>query len=209
MSSKNNCKENVLKYMINQNRPYSANDIAQNLHNEFSRAALQKALDELVNENKIREKVYGKQKVYSCVQPDDGASSSVSCKLNELDFKTEEARMKLHTLEAEFKLANDELKKLENQLTAEVALKQISELEEDVKRLEGEIESLSKLEVKVNETQESELTNKHEKLSKEHRKRKAMCMDIVHTILENYPKNIGFLLDEIGIEGDTDGVARS
>jgi 26S proteasome regulatory subunit (ATPase 3-interacting protein) len=40
--------ETVLKYLKDQNRPYSANDIMQNLHKEFGKTAVQKALDYLV-----------------------------------------------------------------------------------------------------------------------------------------------------------------
>ena len=54
----------VLKYMADQNRPYSTNDIVMNLRKEFGKTAVQNALDNLVIEQKLTEKVNGKQKVY-------------------------------------------------------------------------------------------------------------------------------------------------
>ena len=54
----------VLKYMADQNRPYSTNDIVMNLRKEFGKTAVQNALDNLVIEKKLTEKVNGKQKVY-------------------------------------------------------------------------------------------------------------------------------------------------
>ena len=54
----------VLKYMTDQNRPYSTNDIVMNLRKEFGKTAVQNALDNLVIEKKLTEKVNGKQKVY-------------------------------------------------------------------------------------------------------------------------------------------------
>ena len=54
----------VLKYMADKNRPYSTNDIVMNLRKEFGKTAVQNALDNLVIEKKLTEKLNGKQKVY-------------------------------------------------------------------------------------------------------------------------------------------------
>lgn len=43
--------------MKTQNRPYSANDVVTNLHNEYNKTAVQKALDQLVTDGKLFEKV--------------------------------------------------------------------------------------------------------------------------------------------------------
>lgn len=64
--------EAVLKYLRNTNRPYSANDIVMNLHKEFGKTVVQRALDALVQQTVILEKVYGKQKVYVFRQKVDG-----------------------------------------------------------------------------------------------------------------------------------------
>jgi 26S proteasome regulatory subunit (ATPase 3-interacting protein) len=47
-SKDGNAVEGVLKYLIGQNRPYSVNDVVQNLHKEFGKTAVQKAVDVLV-----------------------------------------------------------------------------------------------------------------------------------------------------------------
>jgi hypothetical protein len=54
----------VLQYFIHQNRPYSAQDVFMNLHKEFSKAVVQKVIDQLVESQQLREKVNGKQKCY-------------------------------------------------------------------------------------------------------------------------------------------------
>ena len=51
------CQKSVLKYLTDQNRPYSANDIVLNMHKEHGKTAVQKALDGLVAETKVVEKV--------------------------------------------------------------------------------------------------------------------------------------------------------
>lgn len=58
----------VLEYSERTNRPYSINDLCQSLPKEFSKTALQKALSQLTSENRIKEKVYNKQKIYSIIQ---------------------------------------------------------------------------------------------------------------------------------------------
>jgi 26S proteasome regulatory subunit (ATPase 3-interacting protein) len=50
------------------NRPFSANDIQTNLNGQIGKTAVVNSLEELANEKKINEKVYGKQKVYMALQ---------------------------------------------------------------------------------------------------------------------------------------------
>jgi 26S proteasome regulatory subunit (ATPase 3-interacting protein) len=47
-SKETSAVEAVLDYLRTQNRPYSVNDIVQNLHKEHGKAAVQKAVDKLV-----------------------------------------------------------------------------------------------------------------------------------------------------------------
>lgn len=60
--------EAVLKYLVDTNRPYSCADVTVNLRGAFSKSAVQKALDYLSENGKIRCKLYGKQKVYAATQ---------------------------------------------------------------------------------------------------------------------------------------------
>ena len=54
----------VLQYLVQQNRPYSAQDVFMNLHKEHSKAVVQKVIDQLVETKELREKLNGKQKCY-------------------------------------------------------------------------------------------------------------------------------------------------
>jgi 26S proteasome regulatory subunit (ATPase 3-interacting protein) len=54
--------------LLQSNRPYSANDIQTNLNGQLGKTAVVNSLEELANEKKINEKVYGKQKVYMALQ---------------------------------------------------------------------------------------------------------------------------------------------
>lgn len=63
--------EAVLKYLMDTNRPYSCADITVNLRGAFPKSAIQKALDALSESAKIKCKLYGKQKVYAAIQPEN------------------------------------------------------------------------------------------------------------------------------------------
>lgn len=56
----------LLRYLQEQNRPYSAQDVFGNLQREhgLGKAAVVKALEQLAQQGKIKEKTYGKQKIY-------------------------------------------------------------------------------------------------------------------------------------------------
>lgn len=49
--------EAVYNYMKMQNRPYSVNDVVANLQNNYNKTAVQKAMDQLVTDGKLFEKV--------------------------------------------------------------------------------------------------------------------------------------------------------
>ena len=54
----------VFSYLLKQNRPYSATDLHQNMGKDIGKAGVTKALECLASDGKIKEKVYGKQRVY-------------------------------------------------------------------------------------------------------------------------------------------------
>lgn len=202
MSNKD-AKEAVYKYLKLQNRPYSANDVMQNLHNEFGKTAVQKAMDDLTRENKIREKVYGKQKVYCPIQ-DDVNSAEMEVEIVELDSKIEKLTESLRKAEGELKLSETTLRELKKVPSMEDCTREKRDLEDEVKRLTKKVEDLSKLDVKISDKDRNQMIKDRENHLKEYRKRKRICMDILNSILENCPKPKKALLEEIGIETDED-----
>lgn len=55
--------EAVLDFFNTHNRPYSFNDIQNGLKEQFPKTNLQKVVSSLAEQGRIKEKVYGKQKV--------------------------------------------------------------------------------------------------------------------------------------------------
>ena len=93
------CANAVLKYLVAQNRPYSATDVMQNLHKEFGKTAIQKALDELAVQGRILEKVYGKQKVYCALQQGSASREEMARELAELDADVTKTTENLRAVE--------------------------------------------------------------------------------------------------------------
>ena len=57
-------KEEIYNYLYKQNRPYSLLNIFENLHKAIKKPALEKVLTELVDEDKLALKEFGKSMVY-------------------------------------------------------------------------------------------------------------------------------------------------
>jgi 26S proteasome regulatory subunit (ATPase 3-interacting protein) len=66
--SKSDQQKTVLTFLVQQNRPMSANDILAGFTGQLTKTSITNALDTLVSDQKISEKTYGKQKVYMALQ---------------------------------------------------------------------------------------------------------------------------------------------
>ncbi|XP_069691125.1 homologous-pairing protein 2 homolog [Periplaneta americana] len=196
--------EIILKYLRDQNRPYSANDIFMNLHKEVGKTSVQKCLDQLVEQGAVIEKVYGKQKVYVIKQEDTNNESDLKQELKNLDSKLVDISGKLATAEQELKNCELQLRELQSTPTTVEAKTQLTSLEDRVQKLKDKLEDLSKNTVKVSVEERENIQKNCENNLKFWRKRKRLCLDIVDSILEGYPKDKKTLLGEVGIETDED-----
>ncbi|XP_076668588.1 homologous-pairing protein 2 homolog [Andrena cerasifolii] len=196
--------DTVLQYMKVQNRPYSINDIVSNLHHEYGKTAVQKVIDKLVAGGKLFEKVYGKQKVYCVVQDSSHSVEELMRIDKELQAHANEVESKYQELENEIKVQEALLVSIKSSITIEEAKKQKAEVQENIKVLTHKLDGL----MEASGTEDlTECKRKTEKAlsnySREHVKRKRLCIDIMDCILENYPGNKAELYEEIGIESET------
>ncbi|KAK2717106.1 homologous-pairing protein 2 homolog [Artemia franciscana] len=199
-SKDGNAVEGVLKYLIGQNRPYSVNDVVQNLHKEFGKTAVQKAVDVLVMEKKLKEKTYGKQKVY-CV--DQNLFPEIDEKeLAQMDAEIAKLTEEIKKEELESKKVDQQLKELNSTLTTQEAKKSLNEISAQIEKLKVKLKSLSETQIQIPEEEKRQIQTENESSVKAWRKRKRICMDIAESILENYPKPKRELLEEMGIETD-------
>ncbi|GAB6032293.1 PSMC3 interacting protein [Chamberlinius hualienensis] len=194
--------EIVLDYMTSQNRPYSLVDIFTNLHGKYGKTALQKTLDVLVNQKKICEKSYGKQKVYVINQELLTAVSDVE--LKSMDTKILELNADLNDKTRSLKDAEMELNRLNSSLVTSEAQTLMDEIETELTSLNNRLKTLAENPNLVTAEDKKTITTNRDKYVKEWRKRRRCADDMLNAILEGYPKDKKALYEEIGVETDVD-----
>lgn len=203
-SSKNPTYSAVLEYLKAQNRPYSAIDIVNNLHKEHGKTAVQKALDLLVADGKIAEKLNGKQKAYVIRQ--EGLPSASDAELAELDAGVAAANQRTKELTDEAKSVEAEARKLEAEPTTEAAAGEAAVLAKEVSLLEKRLAALKAQrgggDAAAGKAEREKVAVERVRAVAEWRKRKRWCGDVTDAILESYPKPKRTLFEEVGIETD-------
>ena len=132
----------VYDYLVSTNRPYSVNDIVMNLHKEHGKAAVQRVLDQMVAEEKLKIKLNGKQ---SCFYANQEMFETCSeQELAGLDKNYSELEEEVKATGEKVKQTEAKLKQLTGSQTnaeAEAQLQQISsenkKLGERLKKLEN------------------------------------------------------------------------
>ncbi|XP_007482234.1 homologous-pairing protein 2 homolog isoform X2 [Monodelphis domestica] len=176
----------VLSYLQEQNRPYSAQDVFGNLQRDhgLGKAAVVKALEQLAQQGKIKEKVYGKQKIYFADQ--DAFDTLSDTDLKGLDDEILSLTSKVQSIQQSCRHMEVELKELTNSLTTPEMCKEIEELK---KQCASYTERLSKIKAATNHVTPEE---------------KEKATELFDAILEGYPKSKKQFFEEVGIETDED-----
>ncbi|KAG9474243.1 homologous-pairing protein 2 homolog [Eleutherodactylus coqui] len=194
----------ILKYLNEQNRPYSTQDVFSNLQREhgLGKTAVVKAMELLAQQGKVKEKVYGKQKIYFADQyqfPDvsDTELKSLDDQISGLSSKAQSVQQSCRQLETE-------LKDLNNSMTTEEMMKEIKELKQECSRDQEKLQKIKSATNHVTPEEKEKVYNERKQYSKEWRKRKRMATDIFDAILEGYPKSKKQFFEEVGIETDED-----
>lgn len=196
--------EEILKFMQNQNRPFSANDVLQNVGKEHGKSAVQKALDQLVKRNKLFEKLYGKQTIY-CVTQENINTANIDEDLKSIDREINEITINLKATEDEIQKNMGELISLRKKMTLTEARNNVNDLKKEIENLKDKLNECADSAVEsISNEEKLKVTKEYEMYVKEYRKRKRMCKEVLDAILEGYPKSKKHLFEEIGIETDED-----
>jgi len=195
-------KEIIVKYLTDQNRPYSVNDLVANLHNQIPKTGMQKLLDSLTEEGLVKEKLNGKQKAYVISQ--DKFSVASDADLEKLDNECNVLQNQLTEVSAEIKAKEIKLRSFGSQLTTSEAKKKIAELKDETGRLEVKLESLTNQSNMVDQDAMNKAKQNQNQVVKEWKSRKRMFSDISDAILENYPHPKKDFFEEMSIETDQD-----
>ncbi|KAL3832712.1 hypothetical protein ACJMK2_024329 [Sinanodonta woodiana] len=192
----------VLEYLEKQNRPYSALDICNNLHKEYGKTAVVKACESLAESGKIREKAYGKQKVYVADQSkfpdvDENEIQQMDATIAQLTEKVQDSMECVRKLE-------QELKTLNSSMSTEQAKVELKQLEAECIGYKNKLLKLKEGGVIISPQEKERVYAARQKYVKEWRKRKRISNDILDAVLEGYPKSKKELYEEVGIETDED-----
>ncbi|KIW02908.1 uncharacterized protein PV09_05956 [Verruconis gallopava] len=130
----------VLKYLKQQNRPYSATDISANLHNQVTKNNAQKILTKLHEAKKIVGRFSGKQSVYHAIQ--DPEDSTTPEELAEMDAQIQKTRDETEALVVQIRSLRAELAQLNSSLSNADLQAQIAEMEAEKTDIEGRLAAL-------------------------------------------------------------------
>ncbi|TGZ58201.1 hypothetical protein CRM22_009703 [Opisthorchis felineus] len=195
------CKADVARYFETENRPFSLIDVTNALKN-YGKTVVSKAIDELAESGILREKLYGKQKVYVYDQSqlpvfDESELRLLEEEITSLSILLAEEQYRLKSL-------SNELKKVTSTLTMEEATQELAHVESELNRVESEVTRLRKKGVVIRPEDFEEVTSSRDRFTTEWRKRKRIAMDIIDAIAEGYPKSKKQLISDVGIETDED-----
>ncbi|CAO2645395.1 Homologous-pairing protein 2 homolog [Lemmus lemmus] len=199
----------ILRYLQEQNRPYSAQDVFGNLQKEhgLGKAAVGKALDQLAQQGKIKEKTYGKQKIYFADQ--DHFDTVSDADLHSLDAKIAAVTAKVQSLQQSCRHMEAELKELTNALTTPEMQKEIQELKNECARYTERLKNIRAATNHITPEEKEEVNSTLYCFCPPERGfLPCQTTELCDAILEGYPKSKKQFFEEVGIETDEDHNVR-
>ncbi|XP_019731328.1 homologous-pairing protein 2 homolog [Hippocampus comes] len=204
MSKKDNSAAVILAYLNEKNRPYTSQDVFCNLQKQhgLGKTAVVKSMELLALEGKIKEKIYGKQKIYF-------ADQSQFKDVNDADLKVMDSHIaklneEMQVLNQSCRHLEAELKELNNSLTSQEMTSEITRLRDECSGCRERLDKIKSATNHVTPEEKDKVLKEHNVYVKEWRKRKRLASDMMDSILEGYPKSKKEFLEEVGVETDED-----
>lgn len=201
--SKANPTNQILQFLTERNRPYSATNLVDELHGEFSKTVIQKSLDQLTENGLITCKLCGKStKLYFAKQ--EGKEVASKEQLIEMDSHNDELQERITAL----KTKRDELRARRDQLASTRVLDDLrnyrTQIEIDVQNAAVLRDQLISAAQGINPDDIAQINKDFFTRCEQWKKRRNICMDILNTLcdqdgMDKKPKD---LIEEIGIETD-------
>ncbi|MEQ2255450.1 PSMC3 interacting protein [Ilyodon furcidens] len=189
MSKKDNGAPVILAYLNEKNRPYSAQDVFCNLQKQhgLGKTAVVKAMELLAQEGKIKEKTYGKQKIYFADQSQFRDVNDAD--LKSMDKQISELSAEVQSLTQSCRQLDTELKELNSSLTTEEMMAEIQELKAECSGYRARLEKIKSATNHVTPEEKEKVYKERDVYVKEWKKRKRLASDMMNAILEGYPKS--------------------
>ncbi|XP_070704758.1 homologous-pairing protein 2 homolog isoform X2 [Pempheris klunzingeri] len=174
MSKKDNGAPIILAYLNEKNRPYSAQDVFTNLQKQhgLGKTAVVKAMEQLALEGKIKEKTYGKQKIYFADQAQfkdvsDADLKAMDCQISELGADVQALTQSCRQMDAE-------LKELSGSLTTEDMVAEIQQLKAECSGYRERLEKIKSATNHVTPEEKEKVYKERNIYVKEWKKRKRL-----------------------------------
>ncbi|XP_060807108.1 homologous-pairing protein 2 homolog isoform X2 [Amyelois transitella] len=164
--------EAVLKYLTDTNRPYSCADVTVNLRGAFTKSAIQKALDYLSENGKIKCKLYGKQKVYAIVQTDVVVEGDND--IDDYDNLVKTLTQSIADKSNSLKTAEANLKQLTAAPTTDSAKVQIQDIKNKLQKLQNKLDTLRSSSEIVSTEEKKIILSEHDKFLREYSQKKVL-----------------------------------
>jgi chromosome segregation ATPase len=194
----------VYDFLAQQNRPFSLQNIVDSLANkaDLKKAALEKAISELVASDFVSCKEYGKTKLFLIRQkgfvlptPEEAAA---------LDQRLESLTAELGQISAVCRELETQLDRLNAQPRTEEAKDRVAVLQRDIEEATERIESLKEQGADFDDKTRITIQHRYEHALKGWRLRRSLAKQIIVQMAEGLERKPQALAEEIGIEVDAD-----
>ncbi|XP_062483665.1 homologous-pairing protein 2 homolog isoform X2 [Pezoporus occidentalis] len=162
----------LLRYLREQNRPYSAQDAFSNLQRE-----------------------HGLGKAEQLPAASDAELRGLDAQIAALSGQVQELQQSCRQMEAE-------LKDLSSSMTTPEVAKEIKELKKDCESYAEKLERMKSATNHVTPEEKEKVCSEQKLYCREWRRRKRMATELLDAILEGYPKSKKQFFEEVGIETD-------
>ncbi|XP_068118783.1 homologous-pairing protein 2 homolog isoform X2 [Hyperolius riggenbachi] len=159
-------------------------------------------MEQLAQQEKIKEKVYGKQKIYFADQEQFPTISDPE--LKQLDAQVSELNSQVQSAQLSCQQLETELKELNSSMTTEDMMREIKDLKEECSKYQQKLDKMKSAANHVTPEEKEKVYSERKQFCKEWKKRKRMATDIFDAILEGYPKSKKQFFEEVGVETDED-----
>jgi 26S proteasome regulatory subunit (ATPase 3-interacting protein) len=190
----------ILEYLQRTNRPYSAIDIFNNLKGKIPKTMVVKCLNSMVESERIKGKLYGKQWVYVARQ--DLLDCPTQEQIAVMDDRIDELKSEIATCTTTNKSLDTELSDLLNSKTDLDLAQEIQEFEIKIQTLEKKLNQLENGQVQVSQELKIKIDQELLQMNGYWKSRKKIFKNIWDTITESLPGSKKEFMEELGIEED-------
>ena len=190
--------------MESQERPFALNDIVQNLHNQVSKPNALKALEALVDGDRIMSRTFGKIIIYSRHDKEIDFEEEIRKRVEAGEYTHENL---LHLREEFFEMESDKtqakkhLEEIMSTPSNDVIVTEIERLKEELSQKRERLDLLKSNWNPESEKREKELKERYSGIMKEIKIRRKIAKTLVTIIKDQVrPNNLDDFLEEVGFE---------